>query len=155
MTPQERQVWEDSIDHAYDQFLAVVEQGRPQLKGKLREVVVNRQITGDKGNVVAYQRLRADGGVFSADQAKEFGLIDQIGYLEDALRAAKTAAALGTDYKVVTYERPASLFGSLLGLHGAETAPGVDVGRLAQGATPRLWYLAPQSEVAGILAASK
>ena len=155
MTPQERQVWEDSIDHAYSQFLAVVEQGRPQLKGKLREVVVDRQITTDKGAVVPYQRLRADGGVFSADQAKEFGLIDKVGYLEDAVQAAKTAAALGTDYKVVTYERPATLFGSLLGVQSTSPTASLDAGRLAEGVSPRIWYLTPQSEVAGILAASR
>src|SRR5262249_11470813 len=35
MTAQERQLWQDMVDHAYKQFTQVVEQGRPNLKGKM------------------------------------------------------------------------------------------------------------------------
>src|SRR5262249_14458941 len=42
MTPQERQVWQDMVDHAYKEFLAVVEQGRPHLKGQLEKKVFEK-----------------------------------------------------------------------------------------------------------------
>src|SRR5207245_10652311 len=52
MTPQERKIWQDMVDHAYRQFVAVVEEGRPQLKGKLsKEFVIKEEIpaSDDKG----------------------------------------------------------------------------------------------------------
>src|SRR5439155_9136135 len=54
MTPQERQPWEDMVEHAYRQFLDVVEEGRPALKGKLTEELFPPKpipLHDDKGNV--------------------------------------------------------------------------------------------------------
>jgi protease-4 len=167
MTPQERKIWQDMVDHAYRQFIDVVEEGRPKLKGKLaNEVVITEDIPAldGKGNPLAENngktkkleltRVRADGGIFTADKAKELGLIDQIGYLDDAIGEAHKLAKLGGDYRVITYEKPFTL----LGILGAKTPPpesSVDLKNLATGAMPRLWYLAPQSDLAGLLAASK
>src|SRR5262249_8816552 len=100
-----------------------------------------------------YTRYLADGGIYTADQALSYGLVDQIGYLEDALTVAKQVAGLGDDYKVVTYEQPPTLMSLLFGAKDHSREPRSDLGRLSAGATPRLWYLAPQSELAGILAA--
>ena len=47
----------------------------------------------------------ADGRVFTSQEAKAAGLIDGIGYLEDALEAAKKEAGLSRA-RVVTYRRP-------------------------------------------------
>jgi len=103
-----------------------------------------------KAKMVEFYRKRADGGIFTAQEAKQFGLIDAIGYQEDAVQKAAALASLGS-YRVVGYDRPASLFGSLLGSEAG--AKPVDAGKLANGAYPRLWFLAPQSELAGLLAA--
>ncbi len=43
--------------------------------------------------------------VFTANQAKQVGLIDQIGYVQDAFAKARELAGLGKDCKVVTYRR--------------------------------------------------
>jgi protease-4 len=157
MTPQDRQVWQDLIDTAYAQFLAVVEEGRPKLKGKLREPVISTTIRAtENGKEVElpYQRRLADGGVFTADKALRFGLVDQIGYLDDAIEAAKKAAGLGENCKIVQYERPWTLAGSLLGIRTATPPVGTfDPQRWANGAVPRLWYLAPGAELSGILSA--
>lgn len=162
MTPQERQLWQDMVDHAYDEFLHIVEEGRPALRGKLREVVIDRMISAgpapagaapDKAAKVRYIRRRADGGIFTADQAKAFGLIDQIGYLDDAVAQAKHLADLPDDCRVVTYERPSSFWSSLLGVSGLEHAGlPLDPARLSAAASPRLWYLSPQSELSAVLA---
>jgi protease-4 len=159
MTAQERQVWQDMVDHAYQQFTEVVEQGRPSLKGKLREKLEEREIPDldkdgkpVKDKTVEYVRRRADGGIYTADEAKKYGLIDKIGYLKEAIDEAKTVAKLG-DCKVITYEHPPTLLGSLLGAQTAQPQQQIDPSKLASGAIPRLWYLAPQSELAGIFAA--
>ena len=47
----------------------------------------------------------ADGRVFSAPQAKAFGLVDGIGYLDDAVAECEQLAGLAAS-RVVTYHRP-------------------------------------------------
>jgi protease-4 len=178
MTDKERQVWQDLVDHAYRQFLEVVEKGRGDLKGKLLEPFDVEPVRagprlaagpapgpeGDKGPKAGlpgpYQRYRADGGIFTADKARELGLIDRIGYLEDAVQRARDDARLGPDYQVIEYQRPKSLVRSLLGISAAGDArlpqapagTALDPGRLREALTPRLWYLAPGCELAGLLA---
>jgi protease-4 len=169
MTPQERKIWQDMVDHAYRQFVGVVEEGRPKLKGKLtKDLVIKEEIpaSDDKGNSlmdgngqpkkVPFTRVRADGGIFTADQAKEFGLIDEIGYQETAIAEAKKLAKLGDDYEVFTYDRPIAFMNLLLGEEKANPHESrIDLRSLSQAATPRLWYLSPQSDLAGLLAAGR
>jgi len=47
----------------------------------------------------------AKAGVYLAPTAKELGLVDEIGYLPDAIAAAKQLAAIPKDARVVTYRR--------------------------------------------------
>jgi protease-4 len=169
MTPQERKIWQDMVDHAYQQFVGVVEEGRPKLKGKLtKDLVIKEEIpaSDDKGNSlldgngqakkVPFTRVRADGGIFTADQAKEFGLIDEIGYQETAIAEARKLARLGDDYEVFTYDRPIAFMNLLLGEEKANPHESrLDLRSLSQAATPRLWYLSPQSDLAGLLAAGR
>jgi protease-4 len=169
MTPQERKIWQDMVDHAYRQFVAVVEKGRPKLKDKLvHDILVKEEIpaSDEKGNSlldgngqpkkVPFTRIRADGGIFTADQAKEFGLIDEIGYQEAAIAEARKLAGLGDDYEVFTYDRPIALMSMLLGEERASPHESrLDLRSLSQAATPRLWYLSPHSDLAGLLAAGR
>lgn len=164
MTPQERQVWQDMVDHAYDQFLAVVEEGRPQLKGKLRDDLFKpkeiqvRNHRGDlkndgKPETVLYTRKLTDGGIFTADEALKYELIDKIGYLDDAVVEARKLGGVGDEYKAITYDRPQT-FLNFLGVDiSSRTDQPFDPNRLSSGTIPRLWFLAPQSELAGFLAA--
>ena len=85
MRPEERALFQELIDKFYGQFVGLVARSR-----KLDEAKV---------------RTLADGRVYTADQALSLGLVDQIGYLEDAIAATKSAAGL-TEAKVVTYHRP-------------------------------------------------
>ena len=98
------------------------------------------------------ERFRADGGTYTAAEAKQFQLIDDIGLLEDAVAAAAQSAGL-SEYRVVTYDPPPSLLGTLLGVR-VNSAGTPELPQLANGLTPRVWYLAPQCELAGILAAA-
>lgn len=47
----------------------------------------------------------ASARIFTAKQALEAGLIDSIGYMDDALKAARTLAALPDDARLVVYRR--------------------------------------------------
>lgn len=156
LEPQERQTWQDTVDHAYDEFLAVIAKGRPGLTPeKLRtETVLDTMVAkrDEKGNPVGgqvrYTRVRADGGTFTPPQAKQFGLIDDIQDLPAAVRAAADRAGL-TTFKAVVYERRPSLVEQLTGLN-VKASKGLLDADLSASLTPRLWYLAPSAD-AGLL----
>jgi len=74
------------VDSFYKRFVEVVQSGRPAIKPeKIKEL--------------------ADGRVFTGLEAKENGLVDGVGYMEDAIALAKTSAGLSR-VKVVMYHRP-------------------------------------------------
>lgn len=167
MTAQERELWQSMVNNAFDRFLNVVAKGRGMSAKMLREPVIRKSIPDreDDGSpkfdadgnavMVEYSRRRADGGIYTAQEAKKLNLIDDIGYLEDAVNLAGQQAGL-KDFKVVGYERPPSLLGSLLyGEQAVKATPPIDASRIANAAQPRLWYLAPQAELAGIIAATE
>ena len=85
MNDEERAIFQGTIDHLFEQFLSVVKEGRPGLSME--------QI-----------RTLADGRIFTADIAKTKGLVDSIGYLDEAIDLAKKEANL-EQAKVVTYTR--------------------------------------------------
>ena len=88
MTEQDRAVFQQMIDALYARFLGVVARARPGL---------------DEGRL----RALADGRVFLGPEAKERGLVDELGTLHDAIGAAKAAAGLGDKpVVVVEYARP-------------------------------------------------
>lgn len=166
MTPQERQLWQDMVDSAYDRFLTVVADGRSKklTKKDLTEVIegTEKEIPDRDADgtvikidgvpkMVKYWRKRADGGIFTAKEAETYGLIDGTGYREDAVTKAASLAGLG-EYKVVSYDRPPTLSSMLFGAEAEGSRP-IDPAKLAQGACPRLWFLAPQAELSGIFAA--
>jgi protease-4 len=166
MTPHERQVWQDMVDDAYQRFLQVVEEGRPMLAGgKLLEPVTLTPIQAGPAFLrnkaekpEPYRRYLADGGVWTAENARKYKLIDKIGTLDDAVQAAREAANLGENYQAVKYERP-STFADLLGLgvqsHALPSGSVLDPARLEASLMPRLWYLAPGAELSGLFAAMR
>ncbi len=157
MSPKEKEVWQGLVDHAYQQFLEVVEAGRPALKGKMLTPITITPVKAGPGpnKMEPYQRYRADGGVFTADKALEFGLIDKIGTLDDAVAEAKKLAGL-TEYKAIKYEKQKLLAELLLGAKAPKAPTGMlDPGRLKGGLLPRVWYLTPGAEMSGLLAAAE
>jgi protease-4 len=167
LTPEEQVLWQSLVDHAYDQFLAVVKEGRDdKLRAGLTDNVIDeeRTVTVDEKDEKTHQtvhkpvkarytRQLADGGIWTTDQALKYGLIDKEGYLDDAIKEAHDQAQLGDAWEAITYERPFSLSELLVGAK-AEPPAALDPSKLSEAATPRLWYLAPQSELAGVLKAA-
>jgi protease-4 len=92
MTDVERAVLQDLVNRFYDQFVRVVAQGRRLPEERVREL--------------------ADGRVYSGMYAREVGLVDEIGYLEDAIAAALALAHLD-DATVVAYDRGSGYRGSI------------------------------------------
>jgi protease IV len=143
MTPDQEHEWNELIDHSYKQFQEVVTEGRgKRLKYKLRDSI---ELTDSKGE--KYTRRLADGGVFTADQALQFGLIDKIGRLRDAIAEAESLASI-TNAKVITYARPVTWTDVLLNLKAPEP-PSVQLDQVP-GFSQRLWYLTPGYELAGV-----
>ncbi|MFO0878104.1 MAG: signal peptide peptidase SppA [Gemmataceae bacterium] len=155
MSPTEQQLMQDMVNDAYGQFLDVVAKGRP---GLTRQKMLERfEVTplqpdpqAHKGDNKPYTRYRADGGIFTAIKAKELGLIDEIGSLEDAVKAAATLANL-SEYQAIKYQKPRTLSDLLLSQSAGSTQGNglpMDQELLRSLLTPRVLYLAPGYEMA-------
>jgi len=95
LSSAERELLQSLIDSSYAQFVTAVASGRG-----LEEEEVRRF---------------ADGRVFSGAQAKELGLVDQLGDEESARRLACELAGLDAEKtKTVTFGKPNKRFGGLI-----------------------------------------
>ncbi|MGE0761248.1 MAG: signal peptide peptidase SppA [Pirellulaceae bacterium] len=127
MPEEHRKLLQSYIDESFDRFKAIVKEGRPKFRADPQ----------------ALDAL-ATGEIFSANRALSHGLIDKIGFLEEAIERATELAGLSKDeVRVVEYEQPASLF-NLAGV--AQSPVGrsspLDWPRVLDLATPRAYYLA-------------
>ena len=84
MTEEEKKIFQGIIDEYYEGFLAVVAKGR---RGKVADADLRRI---------------ADGRIYTAPQALKLGLIDALGYFDDALAKARDMASLKSA-KLVSY----------------------------------------------------
>jgi protease-4 len=119
LTERERELWSDILNQSYEQFLAVIDENRDTLDlDKVKEI--------------------ATGQVFTAKDAKAKGLIDEIGFQEDALDALK--AQLGLDkVRVVKYQAPTTLMDVLIG--NAQTEAKAHPWQvLLEASVPRAYY---------------
>jgi protease IV len=91
----ERQVWEAIMNDAFKQFKGVIETGRSNLDAEAIESV-------------------ATGQVFTASQSLENGLVDAIGFEDDAIATLTEKLGL-QDPLVVRFEYPPTLVDLLLG----------------------------------------
>lgn len=123
MTPEERKILQDLVNESFSDFKEVVRKGRPRFQNDPQ----------------ALDRL-ATGQVFSARQAQASGLVDRIGYLEDAVdRAIELAGLDPQEVNVVEYKRELSLWTLLL--EGRARTSAADLASLVDRLTPRAYYL--------------
>lgn len=102
--PGERAIIQNHIDKVYKAFIQIVADGRPQLTYKQLE---NSIIT--------------DGRIFLGSEALKLKLIDQLGFFDDAVKAAAKLSKL-KDYRVVAYKKKfslAALFNAKAGVQSA------------------------------------
>jgi protease-4 len=83
--PEERALFQDLIDRFYARFVQLVARSRKLDEARVRAI--------------------ADGRVHTAAEALQLGLVDQIGYLDEAIDAAKVAAGVA-EASVISYHRP-------------------------------------------------
>ena len=108
------------IGPAYERFVLLIAQGREE-QLSLEEI-----------------RLLADGSIYNATEAMDNGLIDGIGYMDDAIELAKSLAGI-EKASVVEYKRPFSLTSWLDSK--TELLSRLDRAGLYELTTPQLMYI--------------
>lgn len=123
LTDEERAIFQNVIDSLHTRFAEL--------------------IAKDRRLPIAEVRNLADGRIYTAEEAKRLRLIDQIGYVDDAIRLAKQAAHLD-DAVVVVYHRPkeyrATIYSSASTPDRLQ-GPLAQLGALLLGPGPRFLYL--------------
>ena len=124
LTDEERAVFQAVIDDMYGRFVRLVAESRKIPEARVRSF--------------------ADGRIYTAEQARALGLVDRIGYLDEAVAAARQAAALDSA-RVVMYHRPreyrANLYSASPPAAGADALVGQLAGLLGGSPGARFLYL--------------
>jgi protease IV len=81
MQPEERAILQHLMDDVHDQFIHAVAAGRGLAEDRVREM--------------------ADGSVFTGRQAKDLGLVDDIGSLQDTIRLAAEIVGIKGEPRIV------------------------------------------------------
>ncbi|EOH62329.1 signal peptide peptidase SppA [Enterococcus mundtii] len=129
-TEQDHAVLQAYIDNAYNRFVKVVSEGRNKSEDEVKKV--------------------ADGRIYDGVQAKEAGLVDEIGYPTDALASMREDLDL-QDAELVEYSTSSTGFGNtwfgaklaeLQGLQASETSQILSLlESLGTAESPRAMYL--------------
>ena len=123
MTEKERQILQGLVTDSFDRFKSLIRQGRPRFKKK----------------PAALDEL-ATGQVFTAEQARRNGLIDKVGFIDDAVDRAIQLAKLDPEtVKVVEYKPEPSLSSLLFGANQEASAPRWQ--SLLEVTVPKAYYL--------------
>jgi protease-4 len=98
LTATETALIQTSVDEVYGQFIDIVAEGRKMKRSEVASL--------------------ATGWAWNGSQAKDLGLVDELGTYEDALKAAAKLGGIKGDYAVVRYDeaRFDTILNSLLGI---------------------------------------
>jgi len=111
-----------------------------QMFARFKDVVAKgRELTPEEADAVS------NGAVFTAQEAKDKKLVDEIGYFDDAVRAAKVATKRKAgEVEVVKYEKPPTIADMLFGSK-SDAARGVEaqMSRYIERHKPGFYYLWP------------
>ncbi|WP_147640957.1 MULTISPECIES: signal peptide peptidase SppA [Mammaliicoccus] len=94
MSKEEKDIMQSIIDDSYKQFVKVIKDGRDMPEDKVKKL--------------------ADGRIYSSQQAKSNGLIDEIGYEDDAIKDLRNAVK-SKNAQVVTYDTTGSFMNFPMG----------------------------------------
>jgi protease-4 len=89
LTPEEKAILQNEVDHGYDDFTKAVADGRHKTQ--------------------AYINSIGQGRVWTGEQAIKLGLVDRLGNINDAIKSAAKEAKL-KNYKLVSYPEQKSFF---------------------------------------------
>jgi len=131
-TPAEWGRFQAWLDRVYLDFTSKVADGRKLPKEKVLEI--------------------AKGRVWSGQDAKNLGLVDELGGYETALKLAKQAASIPDkdDVKIVIYPRPKSFFESVIAHRSPDSSDKEAVGQALARILEVVQPVARQLDAAGI-----
>ncbi|QJD97504.1 signal peptide peptidase SppA [Mucilaginibacter robiniae] len=89
LSPEERAILQDEVNHGYDDFTKAVAAGRHKTQ--------------------AYINSIGQGRVWTGEQAIKIGLVDRLGNINDAIKSAARMAKV-TDYNIVPYPKQKGIF---------------------------------------------
>ncbi|MEN6404969.1 MAG: signal peptide peptidase SppA [Thermoguttaceae bacterium] len=122
MTEEEKILFQKLVDDGFTQFKDAIRQGRPKFRT----------------DSAALDRL-ATGQVFTAQQALASGLVDKIGFVEDAVdRAIRLAHLDAAKVKVIKYKAEPKLSDFLFGQAVGRSS--IDLSVILDSASPRAYY---------------
>jgi protease-4 len=126
MTDEERKILQQLVDESFQQFKQVVIGGRPKFK-----------------DAPAALDAVATGQIFTARQALENGLVDKLGFVEDAIDQVVALSGQARDnVRCVKYQEQPTLVDAVFGSGARPALPrGPDVAGLIDLAAPRAYYL--------------
>ena len=101
-TPRQQAAFAAAIDKVYEGFVDRVAVGRHLTPARVREI--------------------ARGRVWTGAQAKDLGLVDEVGGFYEAVNKAKSLAGLTGDVRLKTFGAPKSPFGALFHAFGADAS---------------------------------
>ena len=126
MTADERALFQGIIDEMYGRFVRLLAESRHLPEAQVRAF--------------------ADGRVYTADQALALKLVDRIGYLDDAMDMARTAAKIESA-RVIMYHRPREYRSTYYAASASAPDGASPLGQLGAlstmmaGSGPRFFYL--------------
>lgn len=92
LTPAERGILQNQVNHGYNIFTKVVADGRKKTQPYIDSI--------------------GQGRVWTGEQALKIGLVDRLGNIDDAVKSAAKMAKL-KNYKLVSYPEQESMFGQI------------------------------------------
>jgi protease-4 len=126
MSDDDRQILERYLGEAFDRFKETVKAGRPQFRNA--DGALDKLATGE---------------IFAAKIAAEQGLVDKIGFIEDAIERAIELAGLNKDaVRVVEFKKPSALIDAFAAAQARAATTSWDARSLLEMSTPRAYYLA-------------
>jgi protease-4 len=84
-TAEEEALWQEIIDEIYGEFVTIVAEGRDMSEDDVRKI--------------------ADGRICTGAQAKEMGLVDELGYLPDVIDRAAELGGIEGEPRIIEYNR--------------------------------------------------
>ncbi|HVT31922.1 MAG TPA: signal peptide peptidase SppA [Rhodanobacteraceae bacterium] len=131
LSPELESILTSAIHHGYDEFIGRVAKARKQTPEAIDAI--------------------AQGRVWSGSQAKERGLVDRLGGIDDAIASAASRAKLGSNYSVRYVEREPSAWERFL-LSFGESSAMTKIARRVGFTLPSAWLDRGEiAEIGGIL----
>jgi len=123
---EERKLLQELVNRSFARFKSIVQSGRPHLKQ----------------NAEDFETVTT-GQIFTAEQAVDLGLVDKIGFVEEAIDRAAALAGKDTDnLRCIKYEKPTTPIDALLNVQARGSGLlGSDLQSLLDLATPRAYFL--------------